>query len=413
MTKQRYKKIEKGIRKNNSNKKYCVYGMVKGVKIPEKEFLSLKEAREFRKRFIASIELSEPKKRQAGDDFLFKDVFLAYKSKCIDSCTVASTRQNRLDKIPFLEGLFPYKMSEFDPDLIEEHLLNEKRKCLDKAFEIKERVESKDPGKSKLNLPVENYSKRSNFNDDLKLLNAIFNWYREKYRDTNFGNPILKSHKTTGTNKGPGFIKYPPAKEKRMTIEEIVAFWKGFEPKFSVYHDLAVFQFFLLNRIQEPCGMQLEDVSIKFRKAWVKNVCIWGRDKKFLELKPVPKNNQPEPMFLNDELLEIVKRRLNATEAGCNFLFQLNGEPLGYRSIQYQYNKALKAAGLFPRFSATHFNRYSGGTAIRALLGLDHAQASGRWKDSKTAQGYCSVDFGLQKESTETLHDYFKEQNYL
>ncbi|MCB0748685.1 MAG: hypothetical protein KDC90_14590, partial [Ignavibacteriae bacterium] len=116
--------------------------------------------------------------------------------------------------------------------------------------------------------------------DDLKFLTTVFNWYVEEFEDTSFNNPILKKHKTTKKNKGVGFIKYPPSKEKVMSPEETIAFWNGFEDKTSVFYDLAVFQYFLVNRISEPCGVQLQDFDLRFRKLWVRNVAIWGKDKK-------------------------------------------------------------------------------------------------------------------------------------
>ncbi|MBT3983729.1 MAG: tyrosine-type recombinase/integrase [Bacteriovoracaceae bacterium] len=414
--KQKYRKIEKGIRKNLGNGKYGIYGLVHGEKIPEKEFVSMKEAREFRKRFIASRQLTTKSSSESftgeTNEVYFGDIWEIYRRENVDSCTTTSTRQNRLDKIPFLEGLFKFKIHDISSLVISEHLENEKTKCLLKAEEIKRNVESRDAKKAKLNLPIERYSRRSNFNDDLKFLKCLFNWYRERFDDTNFGNPVLKKHKTTSENKGAGFIKLPHQKEKKMSSEEMFAFWKAFTPQNSIYHDLAVMQYYLLNRIQEPCGLQVQDISLKFKKLWIRHVCIWGQDKKFLELKIGTKNGEHKPVFLNETLIEIIERRLLVRDPECNFLFQIDGEPLNYRSVQYQYNKALKSAGLFPRFSATHFNRYSAGTAIRSLTGsLDHAQASGRWKDSGVAQGYCAIDYELQQESTVILEKHMQTHN--
>ncbi|MBT3234850.1 MAG: tyrosine-type recombinase/integrase [Bdellovibrionales bacterium] len=408
----KYKKVEKGIRKRMSRDgwKYCPYGMVKGTKIPEREFSTLRQAREYREKFVSKQVVASPdfqmerNKNVVNKDITFEEVWIQYRAREIDTCTVSSTKRNRLDKMNFLEGLFHYKLREIDPDEITNYLEFEKDKCLAKAAEIKKRVEAREPARRKENLPVESFSRRCNFNDDIKFLNSIFNWYRETFRDVSFNNPILKRHKTTKRKKGDGFIRYPAAKKKVMSKSETIAFWQGFEEQESVFYDLAVTQYYLINRIQEPCGMQLQDISLKFRKAWIRNVAIWGKDKKFLELKPTPKNNHEEEVHLNDTLLQIFERRVRRAERGCNFLFQFEGKPLSYRSIQYQFEKALKNAGLYPRFSATHFNRYSGGTAVRRIAGLDHAQAAGRWQDSEMAQHYCSVDHELQKEGT-VMHE--------
>ena len=60
--------------------------------------------------------------------------------------------------------------------------------------------------------------------------------------------------------------------------------------------------------------------------------------------------------------------------------------------IQYQYNNALKRAGLFPKFSSTHIMRHSMGTITRMVTGsMDSAQAVTGHKDIKMAQHYSSM----------------------
>ena len=69
-----------------------------------------------------------------------------------------------------------------------------------------------------------------------------------------------------------------------------------------------------------------------------------------------------------------------STGERLDFVFEHAGQPVSYRSIQYRYNKALKVAGLHPKFSSTHILRKAMANIVRQELGLDAAQASGGWK---------------------------------
>ena len=68
------------------------------------------------------------------------------------------------------------------------------------------------------------------------------------------------------------------------------------------------------------------------------------------------------------------------------FVFNIEGKPMGYRQLQYRYNKALKKAGLFPEFSATHVLRKAMANIVRQSMGLDAAQAVGGWKSREVVE---------------------------
>ena len=95
---------------------------------------------------------------------------------------------------------------------------------------------------------------------------------------------------------------------------------------------------------------------------------------------------------LNDQMLSILKYQWeNRSKVSCrfsrkstgkklDFVFEIKGEPVSYRSVQYRYNKVLKVAGLFPEFSSTHILRKAMANIVRRELGLDAAQVAGGWK---------------------------------
>ena len=54
-----------------------------------------------------------------------------------------------------------------------------------------------------------------------------------------------------------------------------------------------------------------------------------------------------------------------------DFIFEIKGQPVSYRSMQHQYNLALKRAGLYPKFRSTIFLRKAMANIVRQELGLD------------------------------------------
>jgi integrase len=89
--------------------------------------------------------------------------------------------------------------------------------------------------------------------------------------------------------------------------------------------------------------------------------------------------------------------------------------PLRYRHVQYRYNKAFKAIGLFPAYSGTHFMRYTMATESRRLMGsLDAAQAITGHHSVKMAEQYAKLPTNLQSETIacvgSSLDECFKKQ---
>ena len=156
-----------------------------------------------------------------------------------------------------------------------------------------------------------------------------------------------------------------------------------------MYRDLAIVQFFLALRVGEAAGIQLNNIDLESSSILIKEIAVWGKNKKFEGLKGLPKNGEVRTCSLNKTLIEVINRRLLDKKEGCEFLFHINGKALGYRAIQYQYNKALKTAGLSDRFSSTHFLRHAMATLTRKHCGsLEIVQAVTGHKDQRLVQHY-------------------------
>lgn len=205
-----------------------------------------------------------------------------------------------------------------------------------------------------------------------------------------------------------GKIKEPIKREKKLSTNELIAFFEALPP---FYRDVAMFQFYTAARIQEVAGLQVSSVDISKRSLLIKDVVVWNRSKKFVELKAHTKNGETRFCHLTDLLVDIFNRRLSETTVKCSYVFHENGYPLSYRKIQHAYNFALKQCGLGARFSGSHILRHSMATITRLVTGsLDATQAITGHKDQKLVQHYASMPDQAQKDAVKSVDEHFKSQ---
>lgn len=291
------------------------------------------------------------------------------------------------DRMKFAKDFFPdllnVKMVELTPEVID-------------AFMQKKAKEAK----------IINNPRRFNFDNDLKCLKAILNWYKENY-DGMFVLPILKRHYIQGIIK-----KKPLGKKKKMSLEQVILFLNSFDSQF--WKDFAEFQFYMTGRVAETAGIQVPIAkrALKDGELEVSDVSIWGEDKKFTRLKEYPKNGEDRLVHLNNRMVDILQRRIadraeipfeyyrESSGKRLDFVFHLDGEPVTYRQIQYNYNKALEKAGLYPEFTSTRILRSAMANIVRRNLGLDAAQAAGGWKSREVVEKhYTDAPNDLNKEA--------------
>ena len=249
---------------------------------------------------------------------------------------------------------------------------------------------------------------RQNFKNDLKYLKAMLNWYRENY-DVMFVVPVQKRHFAIGIIRST-----PKRSAKKMTVEQVQLFLDSFKNEF--WQDFARVHFFMAGRAQEIGGLQWSNVDFQQKLLRVEDVSVWGNKKKFSHLKEVPKNGEERIVCLNKQMLDILLRRKKArsktpcsffresTGERLDFVFEVEGQPTSYRSIQYQYNSALKRAGLFPQFRSTHIMRKAMANIVRQELGLDAAQAVGGWKTREIVEKvYTDAPNALNRQALEHI----------
>lgn len=238
-------------------------------------------------------------------------------------------------------------------------------------------------------------SRRCNYNLALDQLKVLFNWYRENV-DYTFISPIQKRHYKQG------IVKKIVKKRRYLSPEDIALFINSFDKR--MYRNMALLQFLLGCRICEIAGLQKSDVDFKAKVLEIKHTVVWSRyNRKFAQLKPYTKNGESKEVpLMNQDLITILQEQLEISP--CEFLFcDSKAQPLSYRMIQFQFNKALKKAGLEGKASSTHFLRHSAATGTRDLFGLEAAQAILGHKDIRTTQVYAQLPTKLIGQSIEGM----------
>jgi integrase len=117
---------------------------------------------------------------------------------------------------------------------------------------------------------------------------AFFNWSIDRF-SFNIPNTVKKKHFQAG------ILKKKRQKRKKLSSLEIKAFLSYLPP---LYKELATLQFLTASRIGEASGLQLDNINSIEGKIIISHCVIWDRRKKFVELKPYPKNGQARTCFL-------------------------------------------------------------------------------------------------------------------
>jgi hypothetical protein len=326
----KYQKLpnHKGIKKDLNNGRYLAVKYISGKEY-SKKFDTLKKALTWRSNFHPSVadevinnkvkdsfslksSITQERVKLNGDDngYYFRDTWNLYKEIYLPSLE-KSSQDHRLAKESFLYPLMDVKMTALTASL------------LDRFINIHKEV------------AIRFKSRRCNFNDDLKVLKSILNWYRNNY-DYCFINPVLPRHRNAG------LIKKIKEKDKKMKPKELIAFFNELD---LFWRDFAEMQFYMAGRVGEAAGLQACSVDFQEEQVMVKHTVVWGyADKKFDYLKEYPKNGEVSYVSMNQKMKQILQRRLPKSSSGC--ICHCDGEPLSYRKIQYAYNRALKHADL-------------------------------------------------------------------
>lgn len=243
-------------------------------------------------------------------------------------------------------------------------------------------------------------SRRMNFDGEIKDLRAMLNWYRENFNYKYVVPIITKRLKATCTVRKDKKIK------EKLSAKEFLLFLNALDP---FYKDVALVQSRIAGRIGEVAGLQFKSIDFEKSTLLVKDVVVYGRKKEFVELKTNPKSGEIRYCELTQDLKEVIQRRLLVKSPNSDYVFQIEGQPLKYRSIQHAYDSALKKVGLYGKTSGTHMVRHFTATITRLVCGnLDSVQAVTLIKTQKLLAHYGSLSSSLQAQSICKVEEHLR-----
>jgi len=249
---------------------------------------------------------------------------------------------------------------------------------------------------------------RCNMNNELNMFVTIFNWYKESEVFENEAQkltcPIKRKH------RDQGFIKPVPLKKKQIDPDSAFIF---FECLPCLYQDLAIAQFLIAGRVGETCGIQWSNIDLNNNRLIIKESVVWGQSSKgsksFLELKPFPKNKEPRPVYITDELAAVFQRRAAFKKKGCNYVFHVDGRPLNYGTIQKNYRDAQRKSGI--PYTGTHILRYGLARIARKLGGIEAVMSVTGHKDYKMADHYSRSYEEDNEKVTKEVMEFLRSKN--
>lgn len=248
------------------------------------------------------------------------------------------------------------------------------------------------------------FAGRCNLNNELNMLVTIFNWYKasEQFEKE----AVLLTCPVKTKHRKLGFVKPVPDKRKQIDVQSAFLFFDYLPP---LYRDLAMMQFYCAGRIGEICGLQWSNVDIKNRRMLIKHTSIFhSSHKTFLELKPFPKNKEARPVFITDEILELLKRREAFRILGNDFVFHVEGRPINYCTVQLNYREAQRKSGV--PYTGTHILRHGMAKLARQVGGgLDAVLAMTGHRDLKLADHYSKCSEDDQKNFSEKIMEHLRK----
>ncbi len=114
-------------------------------------------------------------------------------------------------------------------------------------------------------------------------------------------------------------------------------------------------QIFCGARIGEIAGLQWNNIDFNKRVLKIQEVLVWIRGTP--KVKSCPKSGLSREVYLNDTLIEILRRR-SESRGDSELVFDFGGKPLRYGIICNNFNRAWRKAGL-SNFAGTHQLRYT------------------------------------------------------
>ena len=268
---------------------------------------------------------------------------------------------------------------------------------------------------------------RLSYRHELSVLRQVFVYYSE-YLSDDFQIPLKRRHLDDSIvdqirykeAKNKNKVRFIPRKDYNKWLECLLGYSTN-NPNLLVYAMLAQFQLGLGSRVGETCSIDWKDVDLENGTVLISKTVQWARGNKTgTRISSLTKSGEPRLVPLTNQLIKALTDWKIASGRSAGLVFSFDGfKPLGYRSVQYYYNRAFSDVGM--RWTSTHILRHSMATdflektsnqlALSKILGhknLKQTEHYAKITSSVTEQGIETYNKSLEGDSVIDLKGFIQ-----
>ncbi len=201
------------------------------------------------------------------------------------------------------------------------------------------------------------HSTRCSYEHEFKVLKAIMNYYCSR-RNRNYRLPFLTDHRKMLKVKEKAVVNKDLSLEQfNSFVQELKALCWG--TKWEAIYYLGIMQYAIYCRIQEPAALHVEDFDLVNNRLEIKRKVQWLRAKGHKDQIVMGLKSNGGKIFspIPELAVQVLKEWMLRSGVRTGLLFQIDGEIIAYRQIQFKYDQALRNAKL--PFTATHILRHA------------------------------------------------------
>ena len=318
----------------------------------------------------------------------FKEVrakFFEYKKNRVKGSSL-ETYENNSRHLSFFDSLL---MSQINPKTIDAWLGNLKRP---------EFLETQ-------------HKTRLTYEHELGVLRQILVYYAE-YLDDSYQVPIKKRHNDDciinkqryAEAKSRNKQRFIPRTDTLRFLDEVRLYGES-KPERYVFYLLAAFQLRTGTRIGEAAALDFRDLDLDSGEITISKTVKWSRRKGTQTyISSSTKTGETRTVTATDDILDLLRNWKQQLCRSSGLVFSHDGFcPLGYRTIQFVYNRAFKKAGL--KYSSTHILRHSFATDFLETTGNQYALKELLGHSSvKQTEHYSKVTRAMVQEGTKAFN---------